>query len=111
MEVELKIEEARTAILAGRCFFVLDISKLVDEFFTLKIGDVKEIWPLLLDLLQEVQPENYCVSPEYPTTSKQVILFLWKSKKLKKKMALKFAVEKGVFYYFFLRPQSSHMKI
>jgi len=103
MELEDALSQARQAVLDGRCFFGLDSRKLLEEFMQLKIGDVKEIWPIVLELLNEIKSDNHFSLPVQPTNSGgHLFHFIWKSHKMKKNMQIRFAINKGVFYYFSL---------
>ncbi|HEX2582599.1 MAG TPA: hypothetical protein VHL30_00595 [Chlamydiales bacterium] len=109
-QIKSKISQAKKAISEKRCFFVLDPTKLMDELGCLKTGDVQEIWPLIYNLLSEIQPKNYSALAVQPAAAEgQLFSFIWKSMKLKKKMQIQFVVNRGIFYYFSLR--SYHSKI
>ncbi len=103
-ELSHKLNQAKKALAEGKCFFGLNLDKLVDEFSELRINDAQEIWALIKGLLEEIAPEHYA-GPHPPMRSvesglnSELFVFVWDSKKLKKNMYLKFAVKDEYFYY------------
>src|SRR5690606_5351869 len=79
-------------------------SGIIEEFIKLKVGDIKEIWPVILELLHEIKPKDYSALPIQPSSAGgRLFSFIWKSRRMKKKMQIQFAINKGAFYYFSLR--------
>ncbi|SRR5581483_1545199 len=98
------LSQAKSAISNSRCLFRLDSERITEEFAGLKLDDVAEVWPLLLELLTEIQPNNYCsLSP-----SKEIegqFRFIWKSHKMRKRMLITFVLRRGIFSYYSLRSE------
>jgi hypothetical protein len=103
-ELQRKLTQARKALSSGKYYFGPNLDKLVEDFMGLNIGNAEDMWPLLRELLEEIQPENYA-GPHPPMKSIftgfncELFVFVWDSKKLKKNMYLKFAIKDEYFYY------------
>jgi hypothetical protein len=85
--------QAKGAIFNGRCFFRLEENTFFEEFLSLKIDDIKDIWPIIIELLYEIKSKNYTPLPD------EFFCFIWKSRKMKKKMQMQFAFKNSTFYY------------
>jgi len=102
-ELEDVLSQAKNAISKNRCFFGFDSGDLIQEFINLKVGDVQEIWPLVFELLHEMEPKHSCPPPKYlPAMKGKVFSFVWKSDKMRRTMHMQFAMHKDIFYYFAL---------
>lgn len=104
-EIDKKICAAKMALQASRGFFAPISQKLVGELSELEIGDAEEVWPLILELLKEIEIDDYAGSRpprrsyEPNISNCELFAFSWLSKKLQKDMYLKFAIKEGNFYY------------
>ena len=64
-----------------------------------------EVWELIGELLEEISPADYAglrppqKSYERAIKEKELFAFAWDSKKLGKRMYLKFALVNGDYYY------------
>ena len=71
----------------------------------LETGDSEEVWPLILELLEEIEIDDYAGSHppqrsyEPNIADCELFAFSWMSKKLQKEMYLKFALKDADFYY------------
>ena len=71
----------------------------------LDIGDTEEVWPLIIELLEEIEIDDYTGSRppmrsyEPNIANCELFAFSWLSRKLQQEMYLKFAVKEGDFYY------------
>lgn len=97
-ELDDVLFQAKTAISRQCCFFWIDSNALIEEFIHLKVDHIEELWPLVLELLQEITPQNYVSTPS-EIAENTIFKFAWKSRKMKKKMEIQFSTKKGVFYY------------
>ncbi|MES2273501.1 MAG: hypothetical protein V4487_04865 [Chlamydiota bacterium] len=110
-----KISQAKTAISEKRHLFGPQLEKLVDEFMELKIGNAQEIWPLILELLDEIKVENYAgTHPPIKSIENnlncELYIFVWDSKKTRSNMYLKFAIKNETFYYISLHKSNRPAK-
>jgi len=115
-EISTKLYEAKMAIAENKHCFGPQLDKLVDEFIQLHIGDVSEIWSLVQVLLQEISPEDYA-GPHPPmrctesnASNQELLIFIWDSKKMRKRMYIKFAVHNQTFYYVSLHASQEKKK-
>lgn len=103
-ELLKRIQDAKVALQASMGVFA-NPAKAVGELYALVIGDSEEIWKLIRELLEEITPQDYTGSkPPQKSYEKTIIgnelfAFSWWSKKLGKKMYLKFALKNGRYYY------------
>lgn len=101
-----QIERARDAVSNNRCFFYTPSENHVMEFMELNINSSDEIWPLISDLLSELQPEHRVktdVNASKNLLPESVfITFIWDSERLKKKVTFTFILLFDNFYYFSL---------
>jgi hypothetical protein len=103
-EIDKRIKEAQQAVAERRVLFAND-RKLVGELMALRIGDTEELWPLIEDLLKELQLDYY--DGKHPPESSyeptiadcELWAFCWNSQRLMKRMYLKFAIKENCFYY------------
>ncbi len=115
-ETAKKISQAKKALRENQVSFGPNTGKLVDEFTQLKIGDTKEIWELLKDLLEEIEPSHYA-GPHPPMLAiepnikgSELFIFIWQSKKMQKEMYLKFSIKGDHFFYISLHPSNRSKK-
>ncbi len=103
-EIDRRLKEARKALIERNVSFANE-AKAVGELFDLNIGDTKDLWPLILELLEEIKNTEYAgahpplKSVEPLIADCELYAFVWESTKLKKKMYFKFAIKDGFFYY------------
>lgn len=103
-EIDKRLKDAKAALIAGRGYFA-SFDKCFDELNALDIGDVNEIWGLILELIEEIALEHYAGSKpplkSYEPTIEncELFAFSWYSESLKKEMYLKFVVKEDCFYY------------
>ena len=57
-ELAKKLGEGRKALLEKGGLFA-EPSKVVTEMMVLGVGDTKEVWSLIADLLEEIRPDHY----------------------------------------------------
>lgn len=111
-ELLKRMIEAKEALLNGLGLFA-NMSKAVGELYELEIGNSNEIWKLIRELLDEISPSDYCggrppqKSYEKVVAGRELFAFCWWSKKLSKKMYLKFVLKDGRFYYVSLHASRS----
>lgn len=80
-------------------------AKVVGELNELDILDSKEIWPLILTLLEEISPKDYQggrppqKSYEKTTTGHELFAFCWWSNKMQKRMYVKFVLKNERYHY------------
>lgn len=104
-EIDQKIKAAIRALSLNKRRFAPSLEKLVGEFMELDIGDASDVWDLIAELLTEIQIENYAGSHppmrayETNIANSELYAFVWNSKKLGKKMYLKFVIKESYFYY------------
>lgn len=88
-------------------------AKIVGELNALQIDDTNEIWPLMIELLEEIKPQDYKGSrPPQKSYEKaieglELIAFCWWSPKLEKQMYIKFVLKNERFYYVSLHQSRS----
>lgn len=103
-EIDKRLNEAKDA-LQNQCVLFANEAKSVGELMALEIGETEELWPLIFDLIEELEFDDYAgrYPPEKsyePTIANcELWAFSWNSNLLKKPMYLKFAIKEGVFYY------------
>lgn len=104
-EIDKKISAAKKALGEKRGYFAPISAKLIGEFIELNIGDAEEVWPLIIELLEEIAIDDYIGSRppmrsyEPNIANCELFAFFWVSKKLQQEMYLKFAIKDGDFYY------------
>ena len=103
-ELDKKIREAKQALEAG-CASFANPEKIVGELMEMEISDSKEVWTLIGELLSEISPKDYAGrrppmrAYEATIRNKELLAFSWNSRKMGKRMYLKFALKEGRFYY------------
>ena len=93
-EIDKRLKEAKQALQNQRVAFASE-PKIVGELMALEIGDTDEVWALILDLLEELELDDY--SGKYPPEKSyeptiadcELWAFSWYSALLKKTMYLK----------------------
>jgi len=99
-----RLDEAKTYLKNQDGIFA-NPSKVVGELSALGIGDTRELWELIVDLLNEITPSDYKGSrPPQKSYEKaiaglELFAFSWWSEKLAKEMYIKFVLKNGRFYY------------
>ncbi|MBI5346367.1 MAG: hypothetical protein HZB76_04420 [Chlamydiae bacterium] len=103
-ELDKKIKAAKTALIAQNGIFA-NPNKVVGELYELQIESTSQIWNLILELLDEIEPKDYAGkrppegSYEESIKKSELFAFCWDSKKLGKKMYIKFALKENTYYY------------
>ena len=101
-ELSKKIHAAIESLSIREGFFA-EPSKNLGELDKLSI-ETQDLWPLILQLLMEIKPENYTGSRppqksyEAKIASLELFAFSWESKTLNRKMYLKFVIRNNFFY-------------
>ena len=73
--------------------------------YQLSIIDAGEIWKLIYELLEEIDPSDYAgtrppqKSYEKAINNRELFAFTWTSPKMGKEMYIKFALREGLYYY------------
>lgn len=94
-ELLKRLEEAK-AYLRNAKGRLVNPGKVVGELYALEVGDTEKVWNLILALLEEIHPKDYVGSRppqksyEKSIEGKELFAFCWWSKKLEKKMYIKF---------------------
>lgn len=118
-ELNKKIKQAILAIKKQDRDFA-SIAKVYGELDALNIQTMKELWDLILILLEEISPEFYSGgrppqrSYEKKIEGLELFAFTWKSHHLEQEMYLKFALDKGSYVYVSLhahRPDLNERKL
>ena len=108
-ELNKKLQEARTALECGNGLFA-NVRSAAGELNDLRLGDSGEAWPLILAMLDEIEPGNYVgrrppeKSYEAKIYGKELFAFAWESERFGRRMYLKFALQEGWFCYVSLHP-------
>lgn len=103
-ELYKKIEEAKT-YLRGQNGLFAHPAKAVGELEALEIGDTSEVWALIQAFLEEIKPADYAgTRPPLRSYEKiiedcELFAFSWLSKKVERKMYIKFALKNKRYYY------------
>ena len=103
-EIDKRIEEAKVCLCNEKGFFA-NPAKVVGELSELDIDDAAEVWQLIKELLEEIEPDDYAgtrppqKSYEKMINNRELFAFSWKSEKLGKEMYIKFALKEGLYYY------------
>jgi hypothetical protein len=103
-ELDKKIKAAKAALVRQSGLYV-NFNKVVGELYDLEIESPNQIWKLIIELLDEITPKDYAggrppqKSYEKTIEDKELFAFCWNSKKLGKKMYLKFALKEDRYYY------------
>ncbi len=108
-ELTRKLKDAKAALRTNTGFFA-NVRGAGGELNDLQMVDSDDVWPLILILLKEIEPEDFVGQrpPEKSYEAKiyglELFAFAWESERLGKRMYLKFALQEGRFYYFSLHP-------
>jgi hypothetical protein len=103
-ELDKKIKAAKAALKAQSGIYA-NLSKAVGELNALDIESPSQIWKLILELLEEINPTDYVGgkppqrSYERSIKNRELFAFCWESKKMGKKMYIKFALKENRYYY------------
>ncbi len=103
-ELDKKIKGAKEALIERKGIFA-NVNKVVGELNELEMESSDLIWNLILELLDEISPEKYAgrrppdKSYEKKIEKSELYAFCWNSKKLGKKMYIKFALKENTYYY------------
>ena len=103
-ELEKKIKAAKAALKTQNGLFA-NFNKVVGELYDLEIETPNQVWKLIVELLGEVSPTDYAGgkppqrSYEQTIKNQELFAFCWDSKKLGRKMYLKFVLKEGRYYY------------
>ncbi|MEI6242712.1 MAG: hypothetical protein WCP39_04825 [Chlamydiota bacterium] len=103
-ELNVKIKAAKAALIAQNGVYA-NLGKAVGELYELEIESPNQVWKLILELLEEINPKDYAGarppqrSYEHATKNQELFAFCWNSQKLRKKMYIKFALKESLYYY------------
>lgn len=103
-ELDKKIKAAKAALKEQNGLHA-NLNKAVGELYELEIESPSQVWKLILELLEEISPKDYAGgrppqrSYEKTIEDRELFAFCWHSKKLGRKMYLKFALKDGRYYY------------
>ena len=103
-ELDKRLEEAKVCLRDRKGLFA-NPAKAVGELYQLAINDAGEVWKLIYDLLEEIDPSDYAgtrppqKSYEKTIANRELFAFTWKSPKMGKEMYIKFALREGLYYY------------
>lgn len=111
-ELLKRLQEAKE-FLNNRPGVFANPSKVVGELNELDIGNANDVWDLILELLNEILPNDYIGSRPPQKSYEKAILglelfaFAWWSPKLAKRMYIKFVLKNGRYYYVSLHESHS----
>lgn len=103
-ELYKKIEEAKVC-LRGCTGLFAHPAKAVGELEALNILDTQDVWELIQTFLGEIGPDDYVGTHppmrfyERAIEGKELFAFSWWSKKIEKKMYIKFSLKNNKYYY------------
>ena len=103
-EREKKLKAATTALINHKGLYA-NQSKAAGELYELGIESQAHVWSLILELLEEITPDDYAggfppqKSYEKTIENHELLAFCWHSQRLGKKMYLKFALKDNAYYY------------
>lgn len=103
-ELDKKIKAAKAALQTQNGLYA-NLNKAVGELYELDIEAPSQVWKLIVDLLEEITPQDYAGSRppqrsyEMAIENRELFAFSWNSKKLGKKMYIKFVLKEGRYYY------------
>jgi hypothetical protein len=113
-ECKLKLRQARQCIEAGNTGFA-DFRKASGEIYEgLGLTDADEVFQLIMELLPEIFPKDYRgVKPPSRSYEEKIkgcdlFPFVWDSKRLGKRMYLKFVIKADMFFYVSLHKDRPH---
>ena len=99
-ELDKKIKAAKNSLIERNGIFA-NVNKVVGELNELEVESSDRIWKLIIELLDEISPEEYAgkrppdKSYETKIEKTELYAFCWNSKKLGKKMYIKFALKEN----------------
>lgn len=111
-ELIKRLDEAKE-YLKNRDGLFANPSKAVGELNDLDIGDAKDVWPLIRELLEEISPKDYKgtrppqKSYEKAIAGLELLAFSWRSQKYGKQMYIKFVLKNERYYYVSLHQSRS----
>ena len=103
-ELDKKIAEAKACLKDQKGLFA-NPAKAVGELYELSMIDTAQVWHLIYELLDEIDPSDYAgtrppqKSYEKAIANRELFAFTWKSQKMGKEMYIKFALREGLYYY------------
>lgn len=103
-ELFKRINEAKECLKKRQGLFA-NPSKAVGELYDLCLGDTRDIWQLISELLEEISPKDYRgarppqKSYEKAIAGLELLAFSWWSLKLAKQMYIKFVLKNERYYY------------
>lgn len=103
-ELAKRIKEAKEFLKIRPGVFA-NPSKVVGELYDLNINDTNDVWPLIIDLLEEITPDDYegsrppQKSYEKAILGHELLAFCWWSSKCAKQMYIKFVLKNERYYY------------
>jgi hypothetical protein len=103
-ELDKRLEEAKACLRDKKGLFAHP-AKAVGELYELAVNDASEVWRLIGELLEEIEPSDYAgtrppqKSYEKATLNRELFAFSWRSPKMGKMMYIKFALREGLYYY------------
>lgn len=113
-ELFRRLSDAKEALAHAPGFFA-NPAKAVGELYALGIMETQEIWQLIKELLEEIEPQDYegarppQKSYEKVIMGQELLAFSWLSAKLGKEMYLKFVLKNSRYYYVSLHPSRSRV--
>ncbi len=103
-ELDRQIKAAKAALIKQNGLYA-NLNKATGELYDLEIESPNQVWELILELLDEICPGDYAggkppqKSYEKTIENRELFAFCWDSKKLRKKMYIKFALRENRYYY------------
>ncbi len=103
-ELNKKIKTVKAALISKNGIYA-NLNKAVGELYELEMESDNQIWKLISELLDEIEPKDYAGgrppqrSYEKTIENKELFAFCWDSSKLGKKMYIKFALKEDRYYY------------
>jgi hypothetical protein len=103
-ELDKRLGEAKACLKDQKGLFA-NPAKAVGELYHLAMNDAGEIWKLIYELLEEIDPSDYAgtrppqKSYEKAIDNRELFAFTWMSPKMGKEMYIKFALREGLYYY------------
>jgi hypothetical protein len=113
-ELDKKIKAAKSSLVTQNGLYA-NLAKVVGELNELEIESPNQIWKLILELLDEITPGDYSggrppqKAYEKAIEKSELFAFCWHSRKLGKKIYIKFAVKENRYYYVSLHESRSKL--
>ena len=104
-ELSGKLKSAKEILTSKKEGLFANPSKAPSELMALDILETEKIWPLIVELLDEITPEDYSggrpPQKAYEPTieGSELFAFSWNSQKLSRRMYIKFVLKDETFYY------------